>query len=167
MATEHKDTTWRAVLAPTTKFLVLTATNPYVAANALSHFGDSPNLHYFLSVINSKVDVLFGLRRCLPLHRNRWALLRGDIKLLHGVQVYPQMLRLNGARTLQDHMFTPVDRPAMSMADIETAVAANPNEFAPRAPPGTEIQAWQLMPVHPKIACLSLVDVAYRIAWKS
>ena len=68
MAEKSKNVKWGAALAPTAAFLRLTDAQPYDSHFVLENYGDSPDFHYFLAVVHGKVDGVFGLKRCLPLH---------------------------------------------------------------------------------------------------
>ena len=155
LAAEHKDTTWRVALAPTTDFLDAVGAPDYDSQSMLEDYGDSPNLHYFLTVAKGKMDVVYGLRRCYPIHRSRWACLRGDTSIWDGTYVPPEMIVYPGPEAAQHLLFQAKDVASWPAQTIHTALRAAPAAaFFPPNATAAPIKVWPLLPIHPKLACL-------------
>jgi hypothetical protein len=157
MAEKSKNVKWGAALAPTAAFLRLTDAQPYDSHFVLENYGDSPDFHYFLAVVHGKVDGVYGLKRCLPLHRRRWACLRGDFTVSHGISLPPEMIRTPGLRSVQHQLFVAGETPLAELDASYQTLLATPNPtFLTPATNGPNIAAFPLLPVHPKVACLFL-----------
>jgi hypothetical protein len=145
-------------MIPFTRFLSITNDPNYNADAAQWSYADDPKNNYYLTVIDNKWEVITAYRRCNPMNANggRLAGLRGDRLLLHGTVTPPSLYHRSNAMNNQSDLFTGVDAPALSTADIQVASTADPTANWMDPDVGADVSAWPMLPIHSKIASLYL-----------
>jgi hypothetical protein len=91
---EHKEASWELTLLPFTKMALATEDPNYDPEVAMWQFADAPGKHLFLIVKQSRFEVVYGMRRCNPIHQlgERVAWLMGDRRVIAGSIVHPVLL---------------------------------------------------------------------------
>jgi hypothetical protein len=149
---------WEEAMSPFTRFLVITKDNAYQPEAGQWLYADDMAKNYYLTVMDNKWEVVFGYRRCTPLHANghRLAGLRGDRLLIRGTVTTPGMYQLQGGMNNQSDLFTKNSAPACTTAEIVVAAAADPAMNWKDPDVGPAVHGWPMLPIHPKIAILFL-----------
>jgi hypothetical protein len=89
---EHQDEDWEATMLPFTRLVEADKNPNYDAEEAMFEFADSLERSLFLVVKDSRFEVIYGMRRCTPIHGlgARVAWLMGDRQLVAGSVIPPQ-----------------------------------------------------------------------------
>ena len=158
LAETHGDASWDKVLkvsAEADGTLVGTVADQ---RRRLGTWADSPKPWYFLTVLDRKVQVLYGWQACRPLDAEGklFAGFMGDRRhLSSGVEVGPRLYRGAGEANDQYKLFSKVKGYPLTMAKIQAGYAASDATALLGAKEGAdavELEVWGALRVHPKLA---------------
>jgi hypothetical protein len=155
---DHGEDDWDAMLRPLTK-LAEAARNPnYDAEEAMFEFADSLEKHLLSVVKDSRFELVYGLRRCTPVHglgaRLSWLL--GDRQMIAGSVIPPVLVIKSQGRNTQSDLFARIATNAPALDDILTAIQTDPTTALHDPEPTHTVSSWSLLPVPAKFACLFL-----------
>jgi hypothetical protein len=161
---ENKETNWELMLLPFTKLALAVGDQHYDPEAAMWQFADSPGKHMFLVVKQSKFEVVYGMRRCTPIHQlgERIAWLVGDRRMIAGSTVPPGLLIKAMGRNTQSDLFTKVDVHAPSLEELRAAAQAHPGESLFDQDANQTVTSWPVLPIQAKLACLFMKGVPLR-----
>jgi hypothetical protein len=77
---DNKEVNWELMLMPFTKIALAMDDQNYDPEVAMWQFADAPGNHMFMAVKQSRFEVMYGMRRCTPVHQlgERITWLMGD-----------------------------------------------------------------------------------------
>ena len=156
---EHGEVAWEVALKVSVEASEDPASTAAEQKRRLGTFADSPSPLYFLTVLDGKMQVLYGWRTCRALDQEgkTWTGLIGDRRVsASGTEILPRLFRAGSTANDQYKVFGKVSAKPPTMADIQAAFAADnaPALVAPLGGEGEMVTVWGVLPVHPKVASI-------------
>jgi hypothetical protein len=152
----HLDEDWDATHRPWTRLAEAEQNPNYDAEEAMFEFADSLDRPMFLIVKDSRFELIYGLRRCTPIHglggRLLWLL--GDRQLIAGSIVPPMLIIKSQGRNTQSDLFARIATNAPTMDVVLAAVQADPTTVLHDPEPHHMISSWAVLPMPERFACL-------------
>jgi hypothetical protein len=125
---EHQNEEWEATMLPFTRLVEADKNPNYDAEEAMFEFADSLEQSLFLVVKDSRFEVIYGMRRCTPIHGlgARVAWLMGDRQLVTGSVIPPSLVIKAQGRNTQSDLFARIATNARPLDEILHAFHADP-----------------------------------------
>ena len=153
---EFGEVSWEDALKVTVVASKDPASNMTAQRRRLGTFADSPSPLYFLTVLEGKVQVVYGWRACRALDADGkiWTALVGDRRFTaNGAEVLPKLYRAGTSVDGQYSIFAKESAGAPSMAAIQEAFAEDDaGDLIEPEDSDETVTAWKVLPVHPKVA---------------
>jgi hypothetical protein len=119
-------------------------------------FADSLQKPVFLVVKESRFELIYGLRRCTPIHGlgGRLSWLLGDQQMIAGSVVPPTLVIKSQGQNTQSDLFARIATNAPELDVIAAAVQADPTTVLHDLEPHHTVSSWAVLPMPEKFACL-------------